>query len=36
MAAEGKFHIDAEAVPLTDVEAAWGRVEKGRRIVFTL
>jgi Zn-dependent alcohol dehydrogenase len=36
MAATGKLRIDVEAVPLTDVEAAWSRVEKGRRIVFTL
>jgi NADPH2:quinone reductase len=36
MAAEGKFHIDAEAAPLAEVEAAWSRVEKGRRIVFTM
>lgn len=36
MAAAGKFRVDVEPVPLTDVEAAWSRVEKGRRIVFTL
>jgi NADPH:quinone reductase-like Zn-dependent oxidoreductase len=36
MAAEGKLRIDAEAVPLTEVETAWSRVEKGRRIVFTI
>jgi len=36
LAAEGKLKIDAEAVPLADVEAAWSRVEKGRRIVFTI
>jgi NADPH:quinone reductase-like Zn-dependent oxidoreductase len=36
LAAEGKLKIDAEAVPLSDVEAAWSRVEKGRRIVFTI
>jgi NADPH:quinone reductase-like Zn-dependent oxidoreductase len=36
MAAAGKFHVDTEAVPLAEVEAAWSRVEKGRRIVFTL
>ena len=36
MAAEGKLKIDVEPVPLADVEAAWNRVEKGRRIVFTI
>jgi NADPH:quinone reductase-like Zn-dependent oxidoreductase len=36
LAAAGTFHIDAEAVPLADVEASWSRVEKGRRIVFTV
>lgn len=36
MAAEGKLTIDVEAVPLSEVESAWNRVEKGRRIVFTL
>jgi len=36
LAAEGKLEIDAEAVPLSEVEAAWGRVDKGRRIVFTM
>jgi NADPH2:quinone reductase len=36
MAAKGALHIDAEAVPLAEVEAAWSRVEKGRRIVFTM
>jgi len=35
MAAAGALKIDIEAVPLCDVEAAWSRVEKGRRIVFT-
>jgi NADPH:quinone reductase-like Zn-dependent oxidoreductase len=34
MAAAGKFHVDVEPVPLADVETAWNRVEKGRRIVF--
>jgi Zn-dependent alcohol dehydrogenase len=33
---DGKLRIDAEAVPLADVEQAWNRVEKGRRIVFTV
>ncbi len=36
MAAAGKLHVDVEPVPLADVEAAWSRVEKGRRIVFTI
>jgi NADPH:quinone reductase-like Zn-dependent oxidoreductase len=36
LAAAGKLRIDAEPVPLSDVEAAWNRVEKGRRIVFTV
>jgi NADPH:quinone reductase-like Zn-dependent oxidoreductase len=36
MAAAGSLTIDVEPVPLADVEAAWSRVEKGRRIVFTV
>jgi len=36
MAAAGKFHVDVEPVPLADVESAWSRVEKGRRIVFSI
>ena len=36
MAAEGRLTVAAEAVPLAEVEEAWGRVEKGRRIVFTV
>jgi NADPH:quinone reductase-like Zn-dependent oxidoreductase len=36
MAAEGRLKIDVDAVPLSEVEAAWNRVEKGRRIVFTM
>ena len=35
MAATGKLKIAIEPVPLADVETAWSRVEKGRRIVFT-
>jgi NADPH:quinone reductase-like Zn-dependent oxidoreductase len=35
-AAEGKLTIDVEAVPLAEVESAWNRVEKGRRLVFTV
>ncbi len=34
LATEGKLKIDVEPVPLADVEAAWTRTEKGRRIVF--
>jgi NADPH2:quinone reductase len=33
-AAAGKLKIAVEPVPLAEVEAAWSRVEKGRRIVF--
>ncbi len=36
LAAAGTFRIDVEPVPLADVETAWNRVEKGRRIVFTM
>ena len=36
MAADGRLKIAVEAVPLADVEEAWSRVEKGRRIVFTI
>jgi len=36
MAAAGSLKIDVDPVPLSDVEEAWGRVEKGRRIVFTV
>jgi NADPH2:quinone reductase len=36
MAAAGELHINVESVPLADVQAAWNRVEKGRRIVFTM
>jgi len=35
-AAKGSLTIDVEKIPLTDVETAWGRADKGRRIVFTL
>jgi NADPH:quinone reductase-like Zn-dependent oxidoreductase len=35
-AAAGKLTIDVERVPLAEVEASWNRVEKGRRIVFTV
>jgi NADPH:quinone reductase-like Zn-dependent oxidoreductase len=36
MVAKGALKIDVEKVPLADVEAAWTRSDKGRRIVFTL
>ena len=36
MAAAGKLTVAAEPVPLAEVESAWNRVEKGRRIVFTI
>ena len=36
LAAAGSLQVDVEPVPLADVEAAWNRVEKGRRIVFTV
>jgi len=36
MAASAALHIDVEPVPLADVEAAWPRSEKARRIVFTV
>ena len=35
MNAAGELTVDVEPAPLRDVEAAWQRVEKGRRIVFT-
>jgi NADPH:quinone reductase-like Zn-dependent oxidoreductase len=36
LAAEGHLTIAVEPVPLADVSGAWSRVEKGRRIVFTI
>ncbi len=36
LAAKGALKIDVEAIPLADVETAWNRSDKGRRIVFTL
>jgi NADPH:quinone reductase-like Zn-dependent oxidoreductase len=36
LAANGALKLDVEPVPLSDVEAAWNRADKGRRIVFTL
>jgi NADPH2:quinone reductase len=35
-AAAGKLTIAVDPVPLAEVESAWNRVEKGRRIVFTI
>jgi NADPH:quinone reductase-like Zn-dependent oxidoreductase len=36
LAAAGTLSVDVEPVALADVESAWDRVEKGRRIVFTI
>lgn len=36
LAAAGSLKIDIERVPLAEVEAAWNRQDKGRRIVFTM
>jgi len=36
MAAAGKLKVAVEPVPLPEVESAWTKVEKGRRIVFTI
>lgn len=36
MAAAGTLKVAVEPVPLDEVETAWDRVEKGRRIVFTV
>jgi NADPH2:quinone reductase len=36
MAASGSLKIAVEPVPLAEVETAWDRQEKGRRIVFTV
>lgn len=36
MAANGALRVDVEPVPLAQVETTWSRVEKGRRIVFTI
>jgi hypothetical protein len=33
--ASRKLVVDAEAVPLAEVDANWARPQKGRRIVFT-
>jgi NADPH:quinone reductase-like Zn-dependent oxidoreductase len=35
VAATGALSIDVDAVPLSEVESAWSRAEKGRRLVFT-
>ena len=36
MAASGTLRVAVEPTPLSQVESAWTRVEKGRRIVFTV
>jgi len=36
MAAAGTLQVAVEPVPLAEVETAWSRVEKGRRIVLTV
>jgi NADPH:quinone reductase-like Zn-dependent oxidoreductase len=36
LAASGALKIDVDPVPLSDVEAAWNRADKGRRIVLTV
>ena len=36
MAASGALRVAVEPVPLAEVEEAWNRPEKGRRIVFTV
>jgi NADPH:quinone reductase-like Zn-dependent oxidoreductase len=36
LAAAGSLKVAVEPAPLADVETAWSRVEKGRRIVFTV
>ena len=36
LAAEGHLRANVESVPLAEVEAAWSRVEKGKRIVFAV
>ncbi|WP_058188576.1 quinone oxidoreductase family protein [Terracidiphilus gabretensis] len=36
LAASGALKIDVDPIPLSDVEAAWSRADKGRRIVLTV
>ncbi len=36
LAAKGELQVAVEPVPLSQVETAWNRPEKGRRIVFTV
>ena len=36
LAAKGALRVDVEPMALADVATAWSRVEKGRRIVFTI
>lgn len=36
LAASGRLRVSVDPVPLEEVEAAWARKERGRRIVFTM
>jgi NADPH:quinone reductase-like Zn-dependent oxidoreductase len=36
MAAAGELKVTVDSVPIEDVETAWTRVEKGKRMVFTI
>ena len=36
IAAAGHLRVEVEPVPLAEVTEAWGRVEKGKRVVFTI
>jgi NADPH:quinone reductase-like Zn-dependent oxidoreductase len=36
LASKGILNVSVDPVPLAEVETAWSRVEKGRRIVFTI
>jgi threonine dehydrogenase-like Zn-dependent dehydrogenase len=36
LAAAGTLKLDVEPTPLAEVAAAWNRIERGRRIVFTV
>ncbi|MFC5861529.1 zinc-binding alcohol dehydrogenase family protein [Acidicapsa dinghuensis] len=36
IAAEGRLQVAVEPVPLAEVTEAWGRTEKGKRVVFTI
>jgi hypothetical protein len=35
LVSKGILRVVVDPVPITDIEAAWNRVENGRRIVFT-